>query len=360
VPRWAATLPLLAALLAGVALAQGVTWVSYEEAMKLAPKEGKPIYLYFYSRSCPYCAMMEDTFRDPAVVRLLNERFVAVRVDVGQRPDLADLYGIMGTPTHVFLCPNGTLIGWALSYRDPAAFVKLLNTALEKGSERCSGGRGENASTAKGGQEVGAPLSVLASFAIGAVTPLTPCVLPLLPALYLLASRGGRGGLAAFSLGLFTAYSLASLAAGHLLLMARSAVEPAAYALLLLAGLALAVERVGKALSAALSPLARRLSGARTRSAFLLGGATSVLWGPCVAPMAGAALALSALAPTPALSALTNLTFAGGLSLSTYALARALRGARGIARRARALRAVNRALGAAMVAAALLHFAGVL
>ncbi len=356
-----AALALLFALaLVALAIAQPVHWLSYEDALAKAAAEGKPVYIYFYSRSCPYCELMEkNTFSNASVNGMLNARFIPVRVDVEQRPDLASLYWVPGTPFHVFLCPNGSLLGVASGYRDPDSFVKLLNTALAKTIEKCinqTATPAERVPDSASKEDFDGAFSVVAAFALGLFTPLTPCILPLLPAVYLAASRGGKRGPVLFALGLFVAYAALGAAAGGLLLAARSLFEPLAYMLLLFSGLALAVERVGRMLSYLVSILASRIPQRRTTNAFLLGLAASVLWGPCAAPVAGAALAFSVAAPQLALASST--AFAGGASLAVYALSGAVRRVRALAGRARALKLANKAVGALMVAASLLHFAG--
>jgi len=350
---------LLALALAALASAQPVRWLGYEDALARAAAEGKPVYIYFYSKSCPYCELMEEnTFPNASVNEMLSTRFIPVRVDVEQRPDLASTYWVPGTPFHVFLCPNGSLLGIASGYRNPDSFLKLLNTALAKTEEKCINQTATPADRVSEASEQGfeGASSVAAAFALGLFTPLSPCILPLLPAVYLAASRGGKRGLALFALGLFAAYAVLGAVAGGLLLAARSYFEPLAYVLLLLSGLALAVERVGRLLSYLASALASRIPQRRTTNAFLLGLAASVLWGPCAAPMAGAVVALSVAAPQLALASST--AFAGGASLAVYALAGAVRKARALAGRARALKLANKAIGAIMVAASLLHFAG--
>ena len=351
---------LLALVLAALAGAQPVRWLSYEDALAKAAAEGKPVYIYFYvSRSCPYCEMMEEgTFPDANVSEMLNTRFIPARVDVERRPDLASTYRVFGTPFHVFLCPNGSLLGVAAGYRDPDSFVRLLSTALAKAGERCVTGPTSQARQASEGGFAEGVFSVAAAFALGLFTPLTPCILPLLPVVYLAASRSGGKGPTLFALGLFAAYAVLGIVASGLLLAARSVFEPVAYAVLLFSGLALAVERVGRLLSYAASALASRVPQRQAANAFLLGLAVSVLWGPCVAPVAGAALALSVA--TPQLALASSAAFAGGASLAVYALTGAVRRARALASRARALKLANKALGALMVAAALLRFAGFL
>lgn len=353
---------LLAVVFTALASAQPVHWLSYESALARAAVEDKPVYIYFYSRSCIYCAMMEEgTFQNASVSEVLGTRFLPVRVDVEQRPDLASTYWVPGTPFHVFLCPNGSLLGVASGYRDPDSFVKLLNTALAKVEERCATQpaprAGQASESAPRGGSADA-FSVAAAFALGLFTPLTPCILPLLPAVYLAASRGGRRGLGLFALGLFVTYATLGAVLSGLFLAARSYFEPLAYVLLLLSGLALAVERFGRLWSYLASALASRVPQRRTANAFLLGLAASVLWGPCAAPMAGAAVAVSVV--TRQLALASSIAFAGGASLAVYALARAVRKARALASRARALKLANKAIGSLMVAASLLHFAGFL
>jgi len=347
-----ALLPLIAA-----ALAAPVKWLSYEDALREARSSGRVVYVYFFSAGCPYCALMEGTFSDPRVAEALG-RFEAARVDVRLRPDLASLYGVPGTPTHVFLCPNGSLLGVALGYRDPDSFLELLRRAEAEASRRCAP---EGAASASGASPLeAAALYALAALLLGLATPLTPCVLPVLPVAYAVASRGRRG-LAWFAAGVFVAYAAIGAAASGALLAVRSVAEGAAYALLLAAGLALAVERVGRLFTYAASYLASRLPRLpRGGSAFAAGALATILWGPCVAPMASAAVALSALQPLEHLAALSATAYAAGLALAVYALTAALGKARSLASRARALKRMNRALGAAMVLAALLHFAGLL
>ena len=56
-------------------------------------------------------AMDETSYADPAVVSLINTRFVAVRVDADRRPDISERYSLGGWPTTAFLTSDGALIG---------------------------------------------------------------------------------------------------------------------------------------------------------------------------------------------------------------------------------------------------------
>ena len=60
---------------------------------------------------CHWCHEMDRTsYSDPAVVSLINDRFVPVRVDADERPDINERYNLGGWPTTAFLTPEGDVI----------------------------------------------------------------------------------------------------------------------------------------------------------------------------------------------------------------------------------------------------------
>ncbi len=86
-----------------------------EEALEKARREDKPIFLSIGYSSCHWCHVMErESFEDEEVARLLNERFVPIKVDREERPDLDEVYmtsvqvmtGQGGWPLSVFLTPE--------------------------------------------------------------------------------------------------------------------------------------------------------------------------------------------------------------------------------------------------------------
>ncbi len=93
-----------------------VDWFPWgEEALAKARAEDKPIFLSIGYSACHWCHVMErESFENEAVARLLNERFVPIKVDREERPDLDDLYmdavqtltGHGGWPMSVWLAPD--------------------------------------------------------------------------------------------------------------------------------------------------------------------------------------------------------------------------------------------------------------
>jgi len=91
-----------------------VDWYPWgEEAFEKAQKENKAIFLSIGYSSCHWCHVMEDeSFKDEATAKILNEHFVAIKVDREERPDIdkhfQEVYQLMnqrpgGWPTSIFL-----------------------------------------------------------------------------------------------------------------------------------------------------------------------------------------------------------------------------------------------------------------
>jgi uncharacterized protein YyaL (SSP411 family)/thiol-disulfide isomerase/thioredoxin len=95
-----------------------VDWYPWgAEALDRAKSEGKPILLSIGYSACHWCHVMErESFEDPAVASIMNSRFVNIKVDREERPDLDEIYmqatqvftgGQGGWPMTVFLTPEG-------------------------------------------------------------------------------------------------------------------------------------------------------------------------------------------------------------------------------------------------------------
>ncbi|HLU49245.1 MAG TPA: thioredoxin domain-containing protein, partial [Planctomycetota bacterium] len=90
-----------------------VDWYPWgEEAFRHARDRDVPIFLSVGYSSCHWCHVMErESFEDPETARLMNERFVNVKVDREERPDVDAVYmnavqlmtGHGGWPMSVYL-----------------------------------------------------------------------------------------------------------------------------------------------------------------------------------------------------------------------------------------------------------------
>ena len=91
--------------------AQEVGWRNdYEAAQREAQATGRPMFLDFGTHSCIWCQKLDATFHAPAVMNLLNQYFIPVRIDADRERELTNRMGIHSFPTLVILDPSGKLI----------------------------------------------------------------------------------------------------------------------------------------------------------------------------------------------------------------------------------------------------------
>ncbi|MCT4779714.1 MULTISPECIES: thioredoxin domain-containing protein [Exiguobacterium] len=93
-----------------------VDWYPWgEEAFSIARATNKPIFLSIGYSTCHWCHVLaHESFEDEETARMLNERFVSIKVDREERPDIDQIYmtaaqlmnGQGGWPLSVFLSPD--------------------------------------------------------------------------------------------------------------------------------------------------------------------------------------------------------------------------------------------------------------
>ena len=99
------------------AMHQPIHWHEWgEEAFAAAQRENKPVLLDIGAVWCHWCHVMDrESYENAEVAALVNEHFVAVKVDRDERPDVDSRYqlavsaisGTGGWPLTVFLTPDG-------------------------------------------------------------------------------------------------------------------------------------------------------------------------------------------------------------------------------------------------------------
>jgi len=99
------------------AMHQPIQWHEWgEEAFAAARRENKPMLLDIGAVWCHWCHVMDrESYDDPEVAKIVNENFVAVKVDRDERPDIDSRYqaavgaltGQGGWPLTAFLTPDG-------------------------------------------------------------------------------------------------------------------------------------------------------------------------------------------------------------------------------------------------------------
>ncbi|VTT98133.1 protein disulfide-isomerase : Thiol:disulfide interchange protein-like protein OS=Planctomyces limnophilus (strain ATCC 43296 / DSM 3776 / IFAM 1008 / 290) GN=Plim_1636 PE=4 SV=1: Thioredoxin_7 [Gemmataceae bacterium] len=111
--------------------AQDVKWRhDYAAARREAAETGKPLLLDFGTEACVWCRKLDGTtFRDPKVARLLNDRFIPVKIDATKYEKLTSMLGIDGFPTLLLATPDGKVAGRHAGYADVSQLTALLGKA---------------------------------------------------------------------------------------------------------------------------------------------------------------------------------------------------------------------------------------
>ncbi|MEL6122120.1 MAG: DUF255 domain-containing protein [Bacteroidota bacterium] len=132
-----------------------IQWYTWEEAHELSKTAPKKIFIDLYTDWCGWCKRMDaTTFKDPAVVQLLNENFYPVKFNAEQRDAIvfnekkyeymnagrrgvhqlayALLDGRMGYPAFVTLDESFARIMISPGYKKSPQLIKELTFAKEE------------------------------------------------------------------------------------------------------------------------------------------------------------------------------------------------------------------------------------
>lgn len=147
-----AHLALLWTLALGPVLAsppEGYAFVPFDEALSHAAQSGQRIFLYVGREGCPTCEQTNrESLADAALRALLQREYLVSYVDAegggrlslptGERiteMDLNALLGIVGTPTFLFLEPDGSTILKRPGFQSVADF-RLYDRFVREGHYR--------------------------------------------------------------------------------------------------------------------------------------------------------------------------------------------------------------------------------
>jgi uncharacterized protein YyaL (SSP411 family) len=135
------------------AMHQPIHWHEWSEAaFEQARRENKPILLDIGAVWCHWCHVMDrESYDDPKIAELINQNFIAIKVDRDERPDVdaryqtavAAISGQGGWPLTCFLTPEGKPF-YGGTYFPPSdsmgrpSFTKILMAIAEAFRERRS------------------------------------------------------------------------------------------------------------------------------------------------------------------------------------------------------------------------------
>jgi len=124
-----------------------VDWFPWgDDALAMAKKLGKPMFISIGYSACHWCHVMEhESFGDEVIAERLNKEFVCVKVDREERPDIDAIFmqsiqmlnGYGGWPLNCFALPDGRPF-WGGTYFKPNDFKELLTNVANLFRERKS------------------------------------------------------------------------------------------------------------------------------------------------------------------------------------------------------------------------------
>ena len=113
-----------------------VDWMPWgDAALSLAKSKKKLMIISVGYSSCHWCHVMEEeTFSDEGAAKIMNEKFINIKVDREERPDIDELYmkslvlmtGSGGWPMNIIALPDGSPI-WGGTYLPKDNWINVLN-----------------------------------------------------------------------------------------------------------------------------------------------------------------------------------------------------------------------------------------
>ncbi|WIO73977.1 thioredoxin family protein [Porticoccaceae bacterium LTM1] len=121
----------IAASANGIQFFQG----SFDEALSLATKENKLLFVDVMTEWCGPCKNMEsNVFPQQEVRDFYNQHFIAFQLDAEDSdlngPEISEKYQVNGYPTYLFIQPDGTLKHKASGGMEAEAFITVGKQAL--------------------------------------------------------------------------------------------------------------------------------------------------------------------------------------------------------------------------------------
>jgi len=113
-----------------------INWHEWSnETFALAEQQNKLVLLDISAPWCQFCRKMKAvTYKNPAVVNIINESYIAINADIELSTDVRMLYGDFGVPGTVILTADREELNKRLGYIPPQEMQWHLLGSLQDAS----------------------------------------------------------------------------------------------------------------------------------------------------------------------------------------------------------------------------------
>lgn len=128
-----------------------ISWMTFEEAIEAVKIEKRKVLISVHTEWCGWCKHMDrTTFQDPNIIKFINQKFYAVKLDAEQKTDISTpekvykfekgtgkergfhqlavalTMGRLTLPSTVFLDENFRVLQPIPGYKDPKTFEMMM------------------------------------------------------------------------------------------------------------------------------------------------------------------------------------------------------------------------------------------
>jgi thioredoxin-like negative regulator of GroEL len=120
---------LMLTVLPASASPQEVEWrLDYGKARQEAVEKNRPLLIDVGTEHCHFCKQLDlRTFKDPAIVSMLNESCIPLKIDADVHVRLAEALHVEYYPTLVFATAEGKILGYQQGFIEVDALKEKLN-----------------------------------------------------------------------------------------------------------------------------------------------------------------------------------------------------------------------------------------
>ena len=109
-------------------------YYDYNEALALAKKEKKNLFIFFQRTHCPWCKKLRNTtLQDEALTQQLNEEYVVLILDRDKTTTYPAQYKVIGVPVIYLVDTDEKVHVIEQGYNeDPKSYIELLNICTKR------------------------------------------------------------------------------------------------------------------------------------------------------------------------------------------------------------------------------------